>query len=195
MEFTGENQIYEALFALTNAALSGESPEVAAGSRTDYKAMYAAALKHTVITELESVFSELPLNEEEAGLYENCILSELRKFGQIRDEQKRIFEAFSRENIRYVVLKGFAASMYYPKPYQRMHGDVDLLLTAEDTERAAKLLEADGYERKHDPHNRHEEMTKGGFSVELHLRYSDEENDTFGPEIDALLSEGMNRAV
>lgn len=195
MEFTGENQIYETVFSLTNAALSGRKIDRDAYFDVDFLKLYETAAKHAIVTEFEAVFSDLPMKEEEEAVWENSILYQIQKFGALRDEQKKIYTMFNFRGISFAVLKGFAASMYYPKPFQRMHGDVDLLLKEEQIEEACALLEKEGYERHSDGFGRHEEMKKGEFSVELHRRYSDEENDAFGPEIDEILSAGLESAV
>ena len=70
--------------------------------------------------------------------------------------------------IPYVILKGVASSAYYPNTYLRSLGDVDVLISEENFEKATKIFTDDGYEVSHENHKRHIVLIKNSIRVELH---------------------------
>lgn len=63
---------------------------------------------------------------------------------QMTTVQSRVTKLMETQGIPCAVLKGTAASAYYPDPHLRILGDVDLLFREKDVEAAAKLLEKEG---------------------------------------------------
>ncbi len=64
----------------------------------------------------------------------------VNRYVQMDYEIGRIGEAFDREKIPYIPLKGAAMRQYYPEPWMRTSCDVDILVHTEDTERASAFL-------------------------------------------------------
>ncbi len=62
------------------------------------------------------------------------------------DALEELSERFQAENIRFMVLKGVVLKRYYEKSYQRMMGDIDLLIDESDRARAKEIMESLGYE-------------------------------------------------
>ena len=73
--------------------------------------------------------------------------------------------------ISYVVLKGSAAAIYYPEPLRRTLGDIDILVTPGDYEKAKQALEANGYARGSED-DRHIHYLKNNATIELHERFA-----------------------
>lgn len=68
---------------------------------------------------------------------------------QVEDECIRVMEVLGEELIPTLVLKGLAVShLDYPDPSHRSTTDVDLLIRAEDIERATAVLAPAGYRRE-----------------------------------------------
>lgn len=59
--------------------------------------------------------------------------------------QDQLLKLLEDNNIPCVIIKGTAAAMAYPHPHLRTMGDVDFLVKRSDFERAAFLLEGNGY--------------------------------------------------
>ena len=88
--------------------------------------------------------------------------------------QDQLMALFSDSDIPVVVLKGAAASVYYPRPEIRTMGDIDLLVAPEYLERAAARMAEKGFARKSgDKTSRHIEFMKERVEVELHRYFSD----------------------
>ena len=86
--------------------------------------------------------------------------------------QEQIVRLFEDNGISSVIIKGAAASIYYPHPSLRSMGDVDIMVKREDLEKAAKLLEDNDYILTHEKtHCRHHyNYTKDKVTFELHKR-------------------------
>ena len=86
--------------------------------------------------------------------------------------QKQLLDLLEANGIPCVILKGAAAGMAYPHPSLRSMGDVDFLVHFADREKAAELLEANGYTLAHekDLTKHHFGYSKNGVEFELHWR-------------------------
>ncbi|MBQ7061026.1 MAG: nucleotidyltransferase family protein [Clostridia bacterium] len=86
--------------------------------------------------------------------------------------QQRVVRMFSEADIPFVVIKGSAASVYYPQPFMRAMGDIDLLVKQADLDRAAKLLEDGGFSpyESEEAVSHHLSFIRDGVEVELHRR-------------------------
>lgn len=102
----------------------------------------------------------------------------LKSEGQQR-EISRICEAFSREGIDYMLLKGSGMKELYPKPELRYMGDADILIRMEQYEKIISVMESLGFTFCHE--NDHELKWKSdALKVELHKRLiSTEERDMY----------------
>lgn len=99
----------------------------------------------------------------------------MKKTGQairVLHAQDQLIKLLEFHNIPCVIIKGAAAAMYYPHPTLRSMGDVDLLVKRCDLDRAAKLLEENGYSLVHDKEQEkyHYGYKKDKISFELHWR-------------------------
>lgn len=81
----------------------------------------------------------------------------------------RLHRLLTENGVPYVILKGCAASRYYPRPQSRMMGDVDFLVDPAEAERCGELLLAHGFtDESHAEHPYHREYACQGVSFELH---------------------------
>lgn len=86
--------------------------------------------------------------------------------------QDQLIHLLDSHNIPCVIIKGAAAAMAYPHPTLRSMGDVDVLVKRVDFEKAAELMEANGYSLEHEKNEDHHHYgyTKDKLSFELHWR-------------------------
>lgn len=89
-------------------------------------------------------------------------------FYRLLEHQKRVLEDLNQ--VPCAVLKGFGAAAYYPKPFYRMMGDIDLLVPAKEFEKAANGLTEKGYLSKPGSNEHHVLFYQDSFLVELHYR-------------------------
>lgn len=111
-------------------------------------------------------------------------------FMQILYEQNSLFSLLKNNNIPFVILKGTAASVYYPSPSLRTFGDIDFYISDYQADITKDLLEKNGYTYL-SSNIRHIEFKKNGIDFELHYKFS---CDAY-KNIDSIVINGMNNAV
>lgn len=128
------------------------------------------------------------------GLISNVIpvhneLSEHDRVAYVRTmyEQDKLVSLLNCHHIPFVIIKGCAAAIYYPKPYLRTMGDIDVLVPQDYFDKAVCALESSGYVYLHE-NPRHKCYTKGGVEVELHHHFS-----SSGFNVDDILDEAIGR--
>lgn len=131
--------------------------------------------------------------------------SEASKNYQIRilyvlSAQQSLVGLLKANGIKHVIIKGSAAAIYYPDPLLRMMGDVDVYVKREDFNRAAKLLEENGYvgtEAEHHDDDCHSAYHKNSVCIELHKRLPivDEGNETLLAMFEKGIDESVDAAI
>lgn len=115
----------------------------------------------------------------------------LQNFYGILEEQESIKKALT---VPYVVLKGTAAAMNYPKPELRAMGDIDIIVRPENFERAKQELLAAGYRIESDKNIRHLNLNSpDNHEIELHHHFSSSNNQKQNQVLDDLIYEGISK--
>ena len=70
--------------------------------------------------------------------------------------------------IPVVVIKGTASGVYYPQPYLRTYGDIDLLVQPENYSNAIQFLKKHGWVQERNVGDSHTTLIKERFLLELH---------------------------
>lgn len=105
-------------------------------------------------------------------------------------EQSQVVSLLRDNGIDFVIIKGTAAAIYYPKPYNRAMGDIDILVADGAFDKAFYILKENGYIFSHDYGDERDYVfKKDGVLFELHRRYSDVERD-----IENVLQSGIKNA-
>jgi len=144
---------------------------------TNWDEVVAEAKAQTVMGLISPV---IPVHDESA---EQCKATYMR----IMYEQDRLIRLLDSANIPCVILKGSAAAVYYPKPYLRSMGDIDVLVSREKYHEASELLKDKGYKFTHE-NERHIGLSKNGVEVELHHHFSSP-----GYDVDDILEDAIGR--
>lgn len=106
-------------------------------------------------------------------------------------EQDQLVSTLSEAAIPAVILKGTSAAVYYPDPFRRTMGDIDLLVPPESFDQTLELLLQKGYVCKDDKEEaRHSTLIHGGATIELHRRFSDD-----GIDVERYVQRGMKHLV
>ena len=111
-------------------------------------------------------------------------------------EQNKLIKLLDANDIPCVILKGSAAAQYYPKPYLRAMGDIDILVTRDSFEKAVEILESNGYIYDHNKdvnghmlaYERNIVYKKNGIIIELHHHFSSE-----GFDMDDILEQAIDK--
>ena len=123
-----------------------------------------------------------------------CLLQQ-SQWVRVMYAQEEIIRLLEENKIPSVIIKGTAAAIYYPYPILRTMGDVDLLVKRADMERAAELLEANGFtlihEKRIDFH--HYSYKKNDITIELHRRLGVVDNED--EELLKLFEDGIDHRI
>lgn len=86
--------------------------------------------------------------------------------------QSQLIELLEKNTIPCVIIKGSASAMLYPYPSLRTVGDIDFLVSRANREKAAEILEINGFSLIHekDGAKHHYSYMKDGVHFELHSR-------------------------
>ncbi len=94
--------------------------------------------------------------------------------------QNKVIKILHENNIKCAVLKGASVASCYKEPLLRLLGDIDILVSEHDVDKAIDIL-LQGREKneKSAEHKFHYQLCFDGFSVEIHKHIieSDDEND------------------
>lgn len=171
----------QALLELLKSSLFGAQPSFPEG--VDWDAVLQEAKDQTVVA-----LAAPAVPKEVAGKWQIPAAQNKLRFFQILNEQANLIKLFRDADIPLVIIKGFAAAMYYPVPLQRTMGDIDFVVPTELLDEANRLLTESGYTFVSSC-LRHNKYTNNDIILELHNRYSDEEWD-----IEQLIKDGIFRA-
>lgn len=159
---------------------AGLCGECVLSKNPDWHAIYHLAYEHTVLGILaEAVNDErIKYSETQIGndsfrdvkkqLFDDS-LEIIRRNKRVNELQAKVVTLLRENNIECIVQKGQGVAQSYPNPMTRMSGDIDLLLTKEDYQKAKELLLPRSTAAENEmPEDSHLEMMFGDLSVELH---------------------------
>ena len=121
-----------------------------------------------IIAPVAETLHEIPeaLRQKWTGLQKSFAI----KYVQMAVGQNETCRLLQEADVRVAVTKGMAAAMYYPVPEYRAMGDVDILVSPKDYEKALRLLRSNGYviAGNEEKEQYHTALTKYRFLYELH---------------------------
>lgn len=171
------------LLELLKASLFNTSPSIS--GEVNWHSIFEDAKAQCIVPLLAPI---VPADYREEWL--SVSYQSKARFIQMMHEQNTFVKLFREQNIPIVILKGTAASIYYPNPSLRTYGDIDVYLSENNMKNARTCLETNGYKYIH--HEvRHYEYEKNGFEFELHTRFSSE----YYNDIEHILVNGLNNAI
>ena len=89
---------------------------------------------------------------------------------QLDFEEERVCKLFYDEQIEFIRLKGAVMKKFYPQVWMRSSSDVDILIKAQDREKAVSLLVSKfGYTLDSDAERDCSLISKSGMNLELHF--------------------------
>lgn len=184
---------YRPALAMIRAALWGGKPEV--GADTDwirvFKDLKDQACGALAVDALAGAQGLDPGLGRQWMLY---AMNNIRKWERVMKAQAALTALLEEAGIPFVILKGFAAAMYYPKPEYRAMGDVDLIVAPEDFDRAEQVMAEKGYALNVRDYERHHEFQKDGVEFELHRTYAVMADPKAARSLDRKIFEGLAKA-
>ncbi len=146
---------------------------------TDIQKLYDLSSGHDVAHIVSCALRRLGVsgNDRMSKEFESEPIHALYRYEQIAYEYGRVREVFEARGIQYIPLKGSVINKYYPEAWMRTCSDVDILIRAEDVEKARIALEEElSYEKRHETSHDISLFSPGNVHVELHyILIEDEE--------------------
>lgn len=172
------------LLMAIRAALFGTKPSYPAD--TDWDEVVKEAKAQAVLGIISPV---IPVHDE-------SVEQGKANYMRILYEQDQLIKLFDEHNIPCVILKGTAAAIYYPKPYLRAMGDVDILVPRNKFYEAVEIMESNCYIYTHgkidgvynQKESRHIGYSKNGIEFELHHHFSSK-----GFDVDDILEKAIQK--
>lgn len=163
----------QAFFALVRAGLWETEVQLAPFEKIDYQEVYSLAEEQSVIglvtTGIEHV-KDVKIPQELVLQFIGISLQLEQQNKALNDFIVWLIETLRKKDVYTLLVKGQGIAQCYEKPLWRASGDVDLLLSEDNYQRAKKVLIplADNVEQEYKTF-KHIGMTmKGDFVVELH---------------------------
>jgi len=179
---------------LIREALFGEKTEYNAS--IDWEEVYREVKLQALFGLFSDMLPDLPLPENIRMQWENDVFSQYIAGVRVRSGQAELVDLLNSAQVPFVILKGTAAAIYYPKPDYRTMGDVDFLVKEKDYLRVQKLLEENGFEHSYvyQDNYRHESFNKYNVEFECHHSFADRQRRRYRL-IDSLLINNIDHAV
>lgn len=171
----------QALIELLKKTLFNATPHIP--DNTNWDEVFMEAKDHAVVG---LAAPSVPI--EVAQKWKEYVFQNTAHDMQVLYCQNQLVRLFSANGIPLVILKGTAASIYYPDPLQRTMGDIDFLVSNGQFEIARETMEKHGYNAKYgyDEDSIHMAFTKNGILLEMHRHFN-----ISGLSIDKAIWEGF----
>lgn len=141
-------------------------------NREDLHQIYKISKSHDVSPMITAALDKrglLGIDEEIGNKFRKQQMLAVFRYEHINYEISRISEAFERERIPFIMLKGSVIRKYYPEPWMRTSCDIDILVKPNDVDRAASVLAREyGYENKGKGSHDISLFSPGQTHIELH---------------------------
>lgn len=110
--------------------------------------------------------------------------------------QSMILASLKEADIPCAIIKGSTVSVNYPEPMLRTLGDIDVLVSVDNYDRAVDILCGDKYEdESSEGHQFHYKYTIQGVAVEIHKSVTEYTNDEYGEKIKTFMDNALNKVV
>lgn len=167
MELTDEQRYKDIVFSVIRGALFGKP--VSAVPEADADAVYTILNEHAIFSLAADYVSCFSLSEEDADKWKKQLYRIWMHNIRIQSIEHELLEILQKNGITVAVLKGSAAAYYYPKPQDRLRGDIDIIVAPEEFQKAEQVLSENGYKvNKNYQNPRHKNYSKDSANIELH---------------------------
>lgn len=187
-----KSELLSAECGLISSALFGT--EFNPDNGTDWKTVYSDLKNQTVETLAGNILNTLPLPEELKKEWKNDCIIHYNKFYNTLIVQDHLVKVLTEHNIKFVILKGSAVSMYYPVPQCRIMGDIDFLVSPDQFDEAFRILLQNGFFDGHSEFPRHEVLLRNGCELEMHKYFSLNGGSKKIKPLDYIFFDGINNA-
>ncbi len=130
---------------------------------------------------------------------QNKAANQLTRINRSFMGHKRVAQILEEAKIPYVIIKGVISSSYYPDPYVRPMGDVDVLVKKEDLKKTCEVFKNKGFVLKKEDvdfdKKHHMNFMMGNQSIELHFELPGIPENKMRKEIHSLTDDIFEKPV
>ncbi len=105
--------------------------------------------------------------------------------------QKEVLRVLKEAGITCAIMKGSSVAVYYPEPYLRPLGDIDVLVEVADYEKAVSVLKNDSITKEAEKHPFHCKIVIDGIAVEIHKYVTEYSSDAYGKKIAEIMKNAL----
>ena len=148
---------------------------IESSSELDWDSIFEEFRNHSLTTLAIDSIEKMNIPIRVLQPWKEEIFKQSSHFVKLLHVQEKISDCLNSENINWVILKGSSAALYYQNPYQRTIGDIDILVSENDFERAKKCLSNFGFAFGNNiyKYDRHQTARKDGIEIELHRFFAE----------------------
>ncbi len=187
------NQEQKIICRIVGAALLGG--EIPACDVSDWKEIHQEFVDQTILAIPGTILKQLPMPQEIFKQWKLEMITGSARSIRLMDDQNELVRLLEQQAIPYVILKGVAAAKYYPEPWLRTMGDVDLIVPQGYFDQTKQLMLQNGFAATDDDQegNRHAAFAHNGVHYELHRYFSITEDDA-GRKLDEIVYQGIENS-
>lgn len=165
------------LFALLRSVVCGEAlqPDFAAAcTQETIAAVIKLADKHDLAHLVVHAMEKINIPPCDVPVKQKKTMA-IYRYAQLDYELERIRRTLEKAQIPFIPLKGSVLRQYYPEPWMRTSGDIDILVHEEDLSRATDYLVSElGYTNKGRAYHDVVFHAPSGVTLELHFILAEE---------------------
>ena len=165
------------LFALLRSVVCGEAlqPDFAAAcTQETIAAVIKLADKHDLAHLVVHAMEKINIPQCDVPVKQKKTMA-IYRYAQLDYELERIRRTLEKAQIPFIPLKGSVLRQYYPEPWMRTSGDIDILVHEEDLSRATDYLVSElGYTNKGRAYHDVVFHAPSGVTLELHFILAEE---------------------
>lgn len=167
--FQTDSPVFNQMLSLLRSALWGEERFPYQAPQDVNWAAIITELKHQTVQYLP-IDLLIRENPSQSQHYITATAKSMMRWYNIMQEQQAICKLLYDSGIPCAVAKGAAAASFYPQPWKRLIGDIDLLVSPADFDSACSLI-AEGSEYLGENY-RHKEYKRNNIIIEIHRSFS-----------------------
>ena len=161
---------YEAIAALIRTALFQAPLDLP--EDLDWEPVFQEIQNQSICVLMMDLLPKLALPEDIKQKWTMFAYKQTRHYYVLLDVERELTELLRANGIGFVILKGTAVAVYYPKPGCRTMGDIDFIVRPEQFEEARSILQNGGFEASGKNDARHVTFDRRHVHVELHRRFT-----------------------
>ena len=115
----------------------------------EWDGLYNEAKKHSVVNVISA---DLPddIPDDFKAEFDKTYYNQMTLFVRYIKAQDDLCRILGDNGIKFAILKGSAAAVYYPEPIRRNMGDIDFIVPVDEFDWAQYILLENGFDLSHD---------------------------------------------